>query len=34
MQVKEQFTRSILCDTNYDRENNDSTIALRPRRFK
>ena len=24
----------LLCDANYDRKNNDSTNALRPRRFK
>ena len=24
----------MLCDANYDRKNNDSTNALRPRRFK
>ena len=31
--VKE-CTKPLLCNTNYDRENNDSTNALRPRRFK
>ena len=31
--VKE-CTKPLLCDVNYDRENIDSTNALRPRRFK
>ena len=28
------YKTALLCDANYDRENNDSTNALRPRRFK
>ena len=27
-------TKPLLCDANYDRRNNDSTNALRSRRFK
>ena len=30
IQVKE-CTKPLLCDANYDRENNDSVNALRPR---
>ena len=33
IKVKE-CTKPLLCDANYDRENNDSTNALRPRCFK
>ena len=29
-----EFTKPLLCDANYDPENNYSTNALRPRRFK
>ena len=29
-----ECTKLLLCEGNYDRENNDSTNALRPRRFK
>ena len=28
------LARPLLCDANYDREINNSTNALRPRRFK
>ena len=35
MQVGERSAQKpLLCDANYDLENNDSTNALRPRRFK
>ena len=33
IQAKE-CTKPLLCDAVYDRKNNDSTNALRPRRFK
>ena len=29
-----ECTKPLLCEANYDRENNDSANALRPRRFE
>ena len=31
---KKNDTKPLLCEANYDRKNNDSTNALRPRRLK